>query len=428
MKRVFNFGPVRFLATGNFLFLSFFVFLLFACVSCKKTDNKPVELVFTSWRIDDIEEMNHINEQFTALYPNITIKFSSPGDNIYDSLNFSKFANGTAADLVFLWSYDRGRSLYNAGYLADLSAVIPNLSSFDEVPLGAWTTQGGITYGLPSVGVTHGVYYNKDIFNRYQIQEPTNWAEFIAACEQLKDAGETVIAQGAGGTGWTLNRVVYCGLGANFYGGEVARQALINGTQQLTDANFVDAFQMVNSLKQYFPAGYETLEYEGARDMFAAGNAAIFIGGSWEISLFQERGLNSTNMGWFAPPVKTPGDRLQYCFQVDGGIGVNKQTKNYDAAITYLKWLSGLDYAHGIMRELPGFFSYTPGALSVTNPLAQKMFDAAQNATLTVRLMDEKFSSGNPTGDAIMSETLRQMVIGNLTPEEAAAYVQSQLD
>jgi len=34
---------------------------------------------------------------------------------------------------------------------------------------------------VPSVGVTHGIYYNKSIFSKYQIQEPATWADFIAA-------------------------------------------------------------------------------------------------------------------------------------------------------------------------------------------------------------------------------------------------------
>ena len=412
---------------ANFLNLALIALLFISTNSCKKAENNTIELVFTSWRIDDVEEMNRINAQFTAQNPNITVKFYSPGDINYDSVTISNLSKGVGADLIFLWSYDRGRALYDAGYLADLTPVVPNLNAYPKTPLAAWTTETGITYGSPSVGVTHGVYYNKSLFSKYQIQEPTNWTEFLAACEILKANGETVIAQGAGGTGWTLNRVLYCGLGANFYGGETARQALINGTKKLTDANFIDAFNMVNSLKKYFPTGYETLDYEGARDLFAAGKAAIFIGGSWEISLFNERGLNSTNLGWFAPPLKNAGDKLQYCFQVDAGIGVNKQSKNYDAAITYLKWLSGIEYGHDIMNELPGFFSYTPGAFRVTNLLAQEMFDASKNATLTVRLMDEKLSASSPTGDAIMSEGLRQMILGILTPEQAAAYVQSRL-
>ena len=80
------------------------------------------------------------------------------------------------------------------------------------------------------------------------------------------------------------------------------------------------------------------------------------------------------------------------------------------------------------MTELPGFFSYTPGAPTPLNPLANKMFNAATGATLTVRLMDEKFNSPTPGGDAWMNEALQGMMLGTYTPETAAAYVQGKLD
>ena len=247
--------------------------------SCKKSD-QSVQLTFTSWRIDDVDAMNRINALFTSTHPNITIKFTAQNPTIYDAATSNNLANGTGSDIIFLWSYDKGRLLYEAGYLADLTNVIPNRASFPTVPLKAWSTEAGITYGVPSVGVTHGIYYNKAIFTKYQIQEPTTWDEFIADGEKLLLAGETVIAQGAADNSWILNRVIFCGLGANFYGGETSRQELMNGTMKLTDANFLDAFKAVNSLVKYMPSNYKTLGYEASKVLFAQGKAAMFIGGS----------------------------------------------------------------------------------------------------------------------------------------------------
>ena len=364
---------------------------------------------------------------FTSTHPNITVKFSAMDPTVYDAITNNSLVNGTGSDIIFLWSYDKGRALFDAGYLTDLTKVIPNLTSFATVPLKAWSTESGVTYGVPSVGVTHGIYYNKSIFNKYQIQEPATWDEFIADCEKLLLAGETVISQGAADNSWILNRVIFCGLGANFYGGESARQGLMNGTMKLTDANFLDAFRAVNSLVKYMPSNYKTLGYEASKVLFATGKAAMFIGGSWEISVLQNLGASSSTIGWFAPPVKNAGDKLQYCFQVDAGIGVNKNSKHSAAATEYIKWVSGSAYAHAIMTELPGFFSYTPGASTLENPLAQKMFNTASTATLTIRLMDEKFNSKSPTGDALMNDALQGMLLGTYTPESAAAYVQERL-
>ncbi len=409
------------------LLCSITMFFVSGFTSCKKTAEK-VELTFTSWRIDDVEEMNRVNALYTETHPNVTIKFDSYDPLAYDGIATDNLAKGSGADILFLWSYDKGRAFYDAGYLFDLTKVIPNRASFAQVPLMAWTTESGVTYGVPSVGVTHGVYYNKSIFSKYNIQEPATWDGFIAACEKLLLSGETVIAQGAGDNSWTLNRVIFCGLGANFYGGETARQALMAGTMKLTDANFLDAFKAVYSLKKYLPAGFETLGYEASKVLFASGNAAMFIGGSWEISVFEGLGAGSSTIGWFAPPVKKAGDKLQYCFQVDAGIGLNKNSKNLDAALEYIKWVSGSEYAQSIMTELPGFFSYTPGASTPGNPLAQKMYSAAAGATLTVRLMDEKLNSTTPGGDAWMNEALQGMMLGTYTPETAAAWVQGKLE
>jgi raffinose/stachyose/melibiose transport system substrate-binding protein len=395
-------------------------------MGCRETDDN-VELTFTSWRVDDVAEMDRINALYTKVHPNVTIRFDSYDPLKYDSITLKNLLKGNGADIIFLWSYDKGQALYDAGYLYDLSNIIPNLSSYAQIPLKAWTTDKGITYGVPSVGVTHGVYYQKSSFDKYKIQEPATWDEFIAACEKIYAGGETAIAQGAV-DGWTLSRIVFSGLGANFYGGETARQALMAGTSKLTDTNFLDAFNAVNSLKKYMPKGFETLTYESARQLFASGKAAMFIGGSWEISVFEGLGAGSSTIGWFAPPVKKTGDKLQYCFHVDAGIGVNKNSKNMSEALEYIKWTCGTEYAKAVMTELPGFFSYTPGTQNLSNSLAQEMYNTASTSNLTVRLMVEKLNSKTPGGDALLNEGLQGMLTGKYTPEAAAAWVQKQLE
>lgn len=411
---------------GMVTLMSLTALIITGLTGCRKSDDTVV-LTLSSWRTEDVAQMNRINALFTNAHPDITITFQPFTATGYDSITLNKLENGTGADIIFLRSYDKGRTLYDGGYLSDLTGVIPNLSSFSPVAVKAWSTESGIIYGVPSAGVTHGIYYQKSIFEKYNIQEPATWDEFIAACEKLLLGGETVIAQGALDA-WTLNFVVYSGLGANFYGGEASRQALMARDMKMTDPKFTDAFQAVLSLRKYMPKGYQSLGYDSSRQLFASGGAAMFIGGSWEISVFEALGAGSSKIGWFAPPVKKAGDKLQYCFHVDAGIGLNKNSKNREAATEYIKWVSGSGYARSIMAELPGFFSYTPGTLTLSNPLAQEMFDAAGTASLTVRLMSEKLNAQSPTGDALMDEVLKGMMLGSFTPETAADYVQEQLD
>lgn len=419
-------NPTQGIKTRALLMVS--LLLVFVFTACEKnTEDEIVQLTMSSWRMEDVAEMNRINALFSETHPNISIQFTpvNPGD--YDELTLNELASENGADILFLRSYDKGRELYDAGYLYDLTTIIPNLNSYSPIAVKAWSTEGGITYGVPSVGVTHGIYYQKAVFEKYNLQEPTNWTEFIMICETLFNEGETVFAQGAYDS-WTMYEVVFSGLGANFYGGETARQALMSGEKKLTDPDFIEAFKMVNSLKKYLPGNFAELDYSAMKQMFGSGNAAMFIGGSWEISEFEELGSNSSQIDWFAPPVVTDGDKLQYCFHVDAGIGVNKKCKNIEAALIYIKWISGSEYAQAIMDELPGFFSYTPGNVYLSNPMAKKMFDASATADITVRLMCEKLSTQLPSGSKLMSEVLNEMMLGNYTPETASAYVQNELD
>ena len=153
--------------------------------------------------------------------------------------------------MIWLRSFDPGELVYNGGYLSELNDVIPELADFPSAAINAWASDDGVIYGVPIAGVTHGVFYQGDIFDKYGLEEPATWAEFIDLCQTLKDNGEIVFAQGTG-DGWPLYEVIFSGLGANFYGGEKSRQALMAGDMKLTDEPFVNAFKAEDQLQQFF--------------------------------------------------------------------------------------------------------------------------------------------------------------------------------
>jgi len=46
-----------------------------------------LEITFTSWRIDDVAEMDRINALYTLKHPDVTIRFDSYDPMICDSIN-----------------------------------------------------------------------------------------------------------------------------------------------------------------------------------------------------------------------------------------------------------------------------------------------------------------------------------------------------
>ncbi|NOX35547.1 MAG: extracellular solute-binding protein [Deltaproteobacteria bacterium] len=383
-----------------------------------------IKLTFTSWRNDDIEGMERVLAVYNKAHPNVVVEFEPKADTEYDAQLMSSLQTGTGSDVIFLRSFSAGRAVYDGGFLHELNNDIPVLKDFPSSAKKAWSTDDGKIYGVPIFGVTHGVYYHKDIFKKYNLTPPETWDEFIAVCKTLKDHNETVLAQGAMDE-WTLYEVVFSGLGPNFYGGEKSRQALIAGKMKLTDAPFIDAFKHIDQLQPFLPRGYQGLDYVSMQQMFAAGRAAMFFGGSWEIGTF--RAIGSSDIAWFPPPVRSKGDRLSYCFHVDAGIGLNKNSKHFKEALEFVKWTATHEYAQLVMKEVPGFYAYTPGKFNLDDDLARAMISAAQGADITIRTTWEKLSDQAPSGNSLMNEALIKMLTDKFTPQQAAAFVQKGL-
>ncbi|WP_018526194.1 ABC transporter substrate-binding protein [Alkalispirochaeta alkalica] len=384
------------------------------------------EITFTSWRTEDIQRMQRINRVFMEENPDIRVIFSPVSDQEYDAQMQAAIGAGVGAEIVFVRSYDPGRVLYDSDLLEPLNQLLPQLESFPPAAIDAWGTEEGTIYAIPFVGVTHGVYYNKGIFRKHNLSVPRTWDEFIQVSRTLKEQGETVFAQGTQ-EGWPLYEVIYSGLGANFYGGEAARQKLLKGEMRLTDRPFVRAFEKALELEEFFPRDHSAIDYVSMQQMFGTGNAAMFIGGSWEIGIFEDLGLGD-DLGWFPPPVERVGDRLQYCFHVDAGIGLSRGNSGNAAALSYLEWASTPEFAQLFMNELPGFFAYTPGNYDLNHPVASKMIDAAQDADLTVRTVWQHLSAQVPSGNELMEEALILMYNKAISPQEAAAKVQNGLN
>src|SRR3546814_12414283 len=59
---------------------------------------------------------------------------------------------------------------------------------------------------------------------------------------------------------------------------------LLAGRATFEDPRFVGALARLNDLKKYFPPGFIGVDYPSAQQLFIAGRAAMFVGGSYERS------------------------------------------------------------------------------------------------------------------------------------------------
>src|SRR5690349_14202793 len=155
---------------------------------------EPVTLTLGSWRTDDAEAWAEILDVFHASHPDITVKFDPTNPPDYNATLRTQLETGTAPDLFFVRSFATGQDLFENGFVAslkDLPGLSDSVSAASNAP---WASESGEPFAVPIAAVSHGIYYNQDLFEANGISVPTTWEELLTAAQTLQDAGVTPFA------------------------------------------------------------------------------------------------------------------------------------------------------------------------------------------------------------------------------------------
>jgi raffinose/stachyose/melibiose transport system substrate-binding protein len=387
--------------------------------------DEAVSLTMGSWRVDDVAQLEAIIAEFNKVYPNITIKFDPTNPPDYNATLRTQLEGGTGPDLYYLRSFATSRQLFEEGFIEPL-ADLPGLKeNFSEASLGPWSAADGTPYGVPFIAVSHGVYYNKNIFQELGIEIPTTWQELLAAAQTIKDAGYTPFAN-ASGDAWTIAEIVFMNLAPTFIGGYEGRQAYLNGERCFNDESMVNAFQAVADLGPFVPDGQEALTYYDSQQLFLMGDAAMWLGGSWDIPVFESE-APEFEWGVFGIPAPEGQEQRFVTFHLDAGMGVNAASPNKEAAKTFLEWMTTPEFAKLLANQLPGFFPISNNPPAPDNAHAAEFLALNEGAGLDIRLAWEKLLDGQPDGYTLMQDNAIAVLGGAMTAQAAADALQEGL-
>lgn len=361
---------------------------------------------------------------FEASHPGIKVEYSPVDTNDYNAAIQSQMEGGSGPDLIMCRPFDVNRSWIEDGYFQSLAGT-DAVKGFDDTALAAWTDTAGTPYCTPIASVLAGFYYNTAIFDELGLKVPTTQAEFIDVLQKIKDSGKYKPLALGSADGWQLAYNVLYSMGPNYWKGEDGRLGLIDGTQKLTDPDFVAAFEAFDSLKPFLPDGYESLTYEDMMQLFTLGQAAIIPDGSWDISAATATGLP---VDVFAAPVAKQGDQRYQQEMPDQGIGMNAKSEHPEAAQEFLNWLATPEFQSLYVNKLPGFFSMGTEPVTYDNELAQKFADLKTDAELTPRLALDRLSAGTPPLDDEIWVALQNMYNSGLSAQDATAELQAGLE
>ncbi len=375
------------------------------------------ELVIESWRADEKALWEQkIIPAFEAAHPGIKVKFNPVPNVNYTPTLWENLKAGKAGDLITCRPFDDSLALFKAGHLAEITEMA-GMENFPSFPQAPWQTDSGAqTFCVPMASVIHGFFYNKKIFNELGLSVPQTREQFFTVLDKVKADGRYIPLSMSGSESWVASELGYQNIGPNYWKGEDGRLALINGQEHLDDSQYVKVFEELARWRAYLGEDGELRDYGTSNELFTSGKAALYVAGSWEIAPFTDK----VDFGVMRPPVAKQGDGCFFTDHTDIGMGMNPASKNPQAAMAFLQWLTTPEFAELYTNSLPGFFSLSNPFFDVTNPAAREMMEGRDQWDSTLRVATQILSRGQPKLGDERAEVRQAVLVGKMTPTAAA--------
>jgi raffinose/stachyose/melibiose transport system substrate-binding protein len=350
------------------------------------------DITLTIWdqqvRGGQSESIEKLNAAFEDAYPNITIdrvsrsfedlqrvlRLAIQDDEAPDVVqaNNNRSQMGAFVEAGLLRSLDGYAEVY--GWNDRFPASIRAHSSYSED--GRVFGEGNL-YGLPQTGELIGVWYNKQKVDELGIEQPQTLADFEAALQKAKDAGELPIQFG--------NKDPWPGIHTfGFLQDMYASQDDIRafgygnaGADWTDEANAKAAETLQRWVDAgYFTDGFNGLDYDPSWQDFTKGEGVFMITGSWLLNDLQA--AMGDNVGFWLPPVGDNGK-----LTVTGATGlpfaIPTEGDNADAAAAYINFITSPE-AMKILTDAGELPVVDSDQQQVSGTQAQ-VFDAWQTAT-----------------------------------------------
>ncbi len=382
---------------------------------------EPVTLSLWSWRTEDVDAYNTIFDVYEAQNPGVTVEFEAFLNTEYNQFLATGLEGSDGPDLAMVRAYGGVQPLIEAGQLLPIDGIV-DVSNVEQSLLAAATGRNdGSLYGVPFATQTLQVFYNKGIFDELGVTEPTTWDEFVALNEAIAAGGYTPMALGAKDA-WMLP-IFHEIVGAARYGGPEFRDALLAGTKDFTDPDYVASIDVVNQMTEYMVDDVIGVAYADSQIQFTSGLAAQFPGGSFELGNFKTQAPDM-ELGVYLvpPPPGSPSAKPLSAGWGDGSFAINAKTQNQEAAIKLLNWLATPEFGQLFVDEVKQF-SVIKG-LSYSDPVMKEMNELfLSGPTAYINLVDMRF--GDPTGSTLIGEGIQSMFLGDMGASGVADKLQT---
>ena len=300
----------------------------------------------------------------------------------YRSVLTSRINSGDIPD-IFMSSAYADNNTYR-DYVYDLSNedFIKNIS---PGPLSGVTVNGRIT-GYPFLVQSHAFIYNKAVFRNLGITNlPRTLTELEATAQRIEATGIQPFATGFSEF-WVLPQTAWKAIAPiveQKYGGYANFVSRLNaGTLRFSEIPEMDnIFNLLDLIKKYGGSKPNESDFNDQTSMLATGRAAIIHQGNWAEDSIRQINPNA-EIGFLVGPVGNDAAAAGIMFDSNQTIRVNKNSRNLQAALAWLRWLTNSTYGK----------NWIPGMVKQLSPIVGAPAPQSQIAEETVAMI----SRGTP--------------------------------
>lgn len=369
------------------------------------------ELTMGSWRTDDVEQVSALLAKYEEL-TGVKIVFQPTTSTQYNATLRQQLDGGIGPDLFYSRTYTTGAELCENGFNVICDDIPGVKENFTDTALEGFTDKDGHIFAVPFAAVSHFVYYNKTIFADNGIEVPATFEEFLTACEKLKAAGITPLANGIAGN-WDILECVLCSMVPNYITAE-ERVAYEKGEKKLNDETWVRIYSDFAKLVPYLPEAYASIDEEQADVMFTLGQAAMVIDGSWSYSVLSD----GVDLGFFSFPAPE-GNAAGFSLHPDFGIAGNLASEHPEEVKGFLAWLASPEGAKIAAEVIPaGFLPLINADVAPEGSIISEMNAEGEGKNADRRFVWNMMDLYTP-----IVEQLNAIVRGEQTPEGACDAV-----
>ncbi|MGN7940164.1 extracellular solute-binding protein [Virgibacillus sp. 6R] len=212
--------------------------------------------------------------------PDIDIQTEILGNEQYKEKIKVLSASNELPDVGITWAAGYMKPFVEGNMFTPLDDIIKE-DQFVAGTLDAFSVEDK-TYALPLELNITPVYYNKEIFEKHNLEVPKTYDEFLKVVETLVDNGVTPITLGNKDR-WT-GSMWYMYL-ADRIGGPEALNNAINRTGSFEDPALVQAAEEIKKLVDMgaFVKGFNGLSNDEAKGYFMNEQAAMYLMATWEL-------------------------------------------------------------------------------------------------------------------------------------------------